>query len=393
MSRRSGAAVFTCALLLFSPAVPVLAAPSPAPGPTAASSAPASSARARDVLARQAELTAKYEAAQASLDAAVAEVGLATEAFNHARSRQQAARTALAAAGKKADRAMLASARASGRVNQLAASLYMQGGDLSGWEFILGVRSAEQLIRRAAGVDAVETHRAGIASRAAEAAMAAAKAKRAAAQAELKARTAAAQAQSARTRAEAVVTAATARTAALEREQQALLTELADLRNSSVEAEMARLIASGESAARAQLKVQAAASTHTAPAPAVNRKGAAVAIAFAKLQLGEPYLWGGEGPARWDCSGLTMKAWAAAGVPLTHYTVSQWEQTARVPLGQLKPGDLVFFAKDKSDISTIHHVGLYVGGGRMIEAPRTGMNVKYSSIYRASLMPYGGRVG
>ena len=112
-------------------------------------------------------------------------------------------------------------------------------------------------------------------------------------------------------------------------------------------------------------------------------------IAFAQAQLGKPYLWGGSGPNSWDCSGLTQAAWAQAGVYLAHYTGFQYDQTQRVPLSDLEPGDLVFFG---SDGSNSHHVGLFVGGNQMINAPHSGALVRYDSIYSfGDLLPYGGR--
>jgi cell wall-associated NlpC family hydrolase len=85
-----------------------------------------------------------------------------------------------------------------------------------------------------------------------------------------------------------------------------------------------------------------------------------------------------------------MKAWAQAGVYLSHYTGYQWGETSRVALGDLRPGDLVFFG---SDGPSSHHVGLYVGNGTMIDAPHTGADVQYDNIYSfgGDLLPYGGR--
>ena len=111
-------------------------------------------------------------------------------------------------------------------------------------------------------------------------------------------------------------------------------------------------------------------------------------LAYARAQLGKPYQWGGDGPSTFDCSGLTMRAWQRAGVNLSHYTGAQWGETARVAISDLRPGDLVFFG---SSGANSHHVGLYVGGGQMIEAPYTGANVRYASIYRSDLVSYGGR--
>lgn len=109
--------------------------------------------------------------------------------------------------------------------------------------------------------------------------------------------------------------------------------------------------------------------TYNGPASGPARK----ALDFAYAQLGKPYSYGAEGPGSYDCSGLTMKAWAAAGVGITRTTNSQWAATKRVDKSNLQPGDLVFF-------NSLGHVGLYVGGGQMIHAPRTGKNVEVVSI-------------
>ncbi|MFI7244526.1 C40 family peptidase [Streptomyces qinglanensis] len=116
------------------------------------------------------------------------------------------------------------------------------------------------------------------------------------------------------------------------------------------------------------------------PAP-VGR--AARAVGFARSALGKPYVWGGTGPAGYDCSGLTQAAWRAAGVSLPRTTYSQIHAGRRVPRGDLAPGDLVFF------YDSVSHVGLYVGGGRMIHAPRPGTAVRVAPIDQ---MPYAGAV-
>jgi len=83
-------------------------------------------------------------------------------------------------------------------------------------------------------------------------------------------------------------------------------------------------------------------------------------------------------------------AWAQAGVYLSHYTGYQWDETRRVPLSDLEPGDLVFYGDSGP---TSHHVGLYVGNDMMINAPHTGAFVEYANIYSfgSDLLPYGGR--
>ena len=113
------------------------------------------------------------------------------------------------------------------------------------------------------------------------------------------------------------------------------------------------------------------------PAPA---GGADAAIAFARAQLGEPYVWGADGPDSWDCSGLTMRAWEAGGIALPHYSVAQYDQSTPISPADLRPGDLLFWSTSSSP-SGIHHVALYVGDGMMIEAPRTGVPVREISMY------------
>jgi cell wall-associated NlpC family hydrolase len=109
---------------------------------------------------------------------------------------------------------------------------------------------------------------------------------------------------------------------------------------------------------------------------------------WALTQLGKPYQWGGAGPDTYDCSGLTMDAWARAGVQLGHYTGYQWDAGPHVPLNQLQRGDLLFFATNTADPGTIHHVGIYIGSGMMVDAPYTGVDVRIDSMYQP-----GGLIG
>lgn len=101
------------------------------------------------------------------------------------------------------------------------------------------------------------------------------------------------------------------------------------------------------------------------------------AIRTACAQVGDPYVWGANGPDSFDCSGLTQYAYKAAGVHLTHYTGAQWNEGPAISQSEARPGDLVFF----SSPSNLHHVGLYLGNGQMVHAPRAGKPVMVSSIY------------
>lgn len=106
-------------------------------------------------------------------------------------------------------------------------------------------------------------------------------------------------------------------------------------------------------------------------------------MAFARAQLGKPYVWGATGPASYDCSGLTQAAWKAAGVDIPRTTWDQVNVGTRIATEDLQPGDLVFFYDD------ISHVGIYKGDGMMIHAPKPGANVREESIY---YMPIYGSV-
>ncbi|MFC9397874.1 NlpC/P60 family protein [Streptomyces sp. NPDC057027] len=111
---------------------------------------------------------------------------------------------------------------------------------------------------------------------------------------------------------------------------------------------------------------------------------AAAAIQWAQGKLGTPYLWGGTGTAaqngRFDCSGLTQAAYDTVGVQLPRVANDQYNAGPHPSRGELLPGDLVFFSDDLTDSRAIRHVGIYVGGGYMIDAPRTGAVIRFDRI-------------
>jgi cell wall-associated NlpC family hydrolase len=108
------------------------------------------------------------------------------------------------------------------------------------------------------------------------------------------------------------------------------------------------------------------------------------AVAIAEQQLGKPYVWAAAGPNSFDCSGLVQYVYAQLGISLAHYTVSQWDETAHVPLADAQPGNLVFYQDPGTGF--IYHVGIYIGHGEMIDAPETGENVQIDTIYWPNLM-------
>ncbi|MFC9248131.1 C40 family peptidase [Streptomyces sp. NPDC057136] len=104
----------------------------------------------------------------------------------------------------------------------------------------------------------------------------------------------------------------------------------------------------------------------------INREASASgkqAVAFATAQIGKPYVWGAEGPGSYDCSGLTSQAWAAAKRPIPRTSQEQWRLLPRIAVEDMRPGDLIIYHADAS------HVGMYVGDGAIVHAPRPGRNV------------------
>jgi cell wall-associated NlpC family hydrolase len=169
-----------------------------------------------------------------------------------------------------------------------------------------------------------------------------------------------------------------------------LASQLASAQAHASALKSARQAALAAEAAAAAAKAAAAAGgaqgSTTAPSWARSSGASAsqgdIAANWALTQLGKPYQWGAAGPETYDCSGLTMVAWARAGVALLHYTGYQWEEGPHVPLDQLQRGDLLFYATNNSDPATIHHVGIYIGNGMMVDAPFTGADVRIDSIYQ-----------
>jgi peptidoglycan DL-endopeptidase CwlO len=166
--------------------------------------------------------------------------------------------------------------------------------------------------------------------------------------------------------------------------------------NEAIERAQARERAREEAARRAALEAQADAaqaaaepaaptssSASAAPTAHASNPSAQVAVDAALSQVGKPYQWGGAGPNSYDCSGLTMWAWAQAGVSLPHNSGMQYAATARVAQSDLEPGDLLFFG------SPIHHVGMYVGNSQMVEAPYSGQTVRVTAAFRSDYVGAG----
>ncbi|MEV0489331.1 C40 family peptidase [Streptomyces atratus] len=183
-----------------------------------------------------------------------------------------------------------------------------------------------------------------------------------------------------RTEAKDELAALTARRAELKKHRTTVRARLADARkllDTLSPAERADYERSGTARAAARADRSA---PRSGAAQAPNAR-AAEAIAFAYDALGKPYVWGATGPSSFDCSGLTQAAWRSAGVSLPRTTYTQINAGRHISRSELAPGDLVFF------YSGISHVGLYIGNGQMIHAPRPGAPVRFASI---DDMPFAG---
>lgn len=127
------------------------------------------------------------------------------------------------------------------------------------------------------------------------------------------------------------------------------------------------------------------ASSLAAAKKAVGVSGrAGKALQFALKQIGDKYVFGADGMTYWDCSGLTMRAFQTAGVSLPHSSRAQFNYGKSVKRSNLAAGDLVFFGRP------ISHVGIYLGGGKMVHAPRSGSRVKVASAYNLGNKPFVG---
>lgn len=315
------------------------------------------------------------------LDAQGEQVSILAERVNTARLR--ADRLAAQAEGAKAELAKTdALVRAAkGRLKSQAVNAYVRGGQLTGMQELIGgqpndIGRRQTYVKTVTGqetsaLDGLRNAREQF------------DAKRAAAEADqAQARAALDQVASAR-RAAAAAEAATQQTLSQ------VKGELADLvaAESRRQAEEAARRAQAALAARQSREQTAARSrgTYSGPAPPVSQS-AAGAVEEARRQLGKPYQYGAAGPDRFDCSGLMLWSWGHAGRRLSHSAAAQYNETSRVAIADLQPGDLVFFG------SPIHHNGMYVGGGQMIEASHSGTPVRYASISRRDYVG-AGRVG
>ena len=387
-------------------------------GPTAGQVA-ASKARVARLERKVAAAADAVTRAQQSLDQARTAAEVAVEAYDKAQVQEAASVRALDAAQLVLNAAGAQVASARHDVSKFAVAAY-EGGTLSSVDLLLDSHGPDTMLYRLSALDAVSRSQRDVLQTMNAAKVYQGVVEQQAAAVVTSSKRAAAAADAARAHAAQLVDAQTAAVARVTTASQQLASMLADARAHASSLERARLQALAEAHARALAAKQAAA--RRAAQDRANRERAQqqtggsgsggagssnggagsssnqnfgstvsaateqAALQQAESQLGKPYQWGASGPDTYDCSGLVMWAYAQVGVHVDHWTGDQWNEGAHIPLSALRAGDLLFFATDTSDPNTIHHVGMYVGNGEMIEAPYTGANVRYSNAFRPDLI-------
>ncbi|HYJ67956.1 MAG TPA: C40 family peptidase [Nocardioidaceae bacterium] len=329
------------------------------------------------------------------------EAGKAVEAYNGARYQLRQARVATRKATRRADATNAHVRRYSDALSDAVVTNYENSGSLTSLSIVLRDPDPKALMERLYAYETVtgaiqvdlDGYEAAsiVADRAQDRAEAALKEQDEATEA----------AQDAKESAEAAMAKAEAAVAEIADEKRALVRKLARAQGVSVKLAQQRQQALAEQAAEEAAEQAEQQAEQQDPAPQDNDPapggdpapsgGVEAAVDFAKAQLGEPYVYGAAGPDSWDCSGLTMEAWAAGGESLSHWSVAQYNETTPISFSDLRRGDLLFWG-DSDDPDSIYHVAMYLGNGQMIHAPQPGENVEIVSLYYWILPNLYGRV-
>lgn len=369
---------------------------------------------AKAAVRNQASTVAQLDAAVAQLEEAVraAEVALyqAQEAYTEKQAENIDAQRQLFAANARADEAERALEDARGDLAVVAMAAYREGGSMKSFEAIMTADGFEAVITRteamgrasddaAVVIDEVRAadlvaqtmreYSAAAADKAIEAERAAEAAYQAAVQADIDTRLAYAEAEA--TRLEAVARLADLRrvSAQLEGERQAGLSRSRAERD-EIAAQIRAQIIQNQATGGTSSGGAVAAVGGTSVGSAAQGEGA---VLFALAQIGDPYVYGANGPNAWDCSALTGAAWGSQGVYLPRSSKGQYNYVGKVPYSDLRLGDLIFWGTNGSS-SAVYHVTMYIGNNIIVEAPSSGKLVKtrdYRNWNANDRMPWAGR--
>ncbi|MGZ4648630.1 MAG: NlpC/P60 family protein [Blastococcus sp.] len=357
----------------------------------------AARSRADAVAAHIKQLSAQFAATQKRVDDATAASAIALDEYQstEAAFEQADARAKAAAAAAATATAQLGVARQD--VVAFARRSYMQGSTWAGASALLTADGPAQLIERAALLEAAGSHTSNVLDVVRVAQAKAARSDAVARSTLAQADTLKSQASDALTVARNAETSARAQATDLSTQKAALNTQLA-----AAQKQLTVLLGARAAAQRIE-EITAPPAPAPTPAPPVDDRppagpgsasAAQKAIDAAMAYVGTPYAWGGGGaygPGRglppdsgvigFDCSGLTQYAYARAGIRIPRNSRAQFASLPRVSSDDLRPGDLVFWATDPADPGTIHHVAMYLGNGRVVQAPESGDVVKVSDMW------------
>ena len=374
----------------------------------------------------------------AALDAAWVAVATAAEDYTGAVVAQDAAQAAAADAAERSARADEQVEEARAELGRIALEANRSGGSLDSVAVLLSAEGYEDFVARSTAIDQIgqRTERAVQRYQAAE--LVGRTLAELAQEAADQARQAASSAEQALRQAEQLQAAAEAEVASVAAEREVLLAQLAELRQTSLEVERARqAVLDAERAARADAAARAGhpsqpptgggPATPAGPPPTTpptstppagdpptstpppstppssdpyglgtgSQRGSAAqgeaAVAWALQQVGKAYLYGGSGPDAFDCSGLTMRAWEAAGLRINRSSRDQYRQVYKITYDSMRPGDLIFWGDVPSDPGSVHHVAMYIGNGQIVEAPRDGVPLRVTAVRWSNTMPFAGR--
>lgn len=287
----------------------------------------------------------------------------ATERFNESRNELQDVRRQLDALKAKVKRERRDMREILDAVDDLARAAYTSGGLDTSLQVLLS-EDPNEFLAQAAALDAVQRGQASALRKTATARLRLAQSEAAVLDKEARAKDLRDRMKESKAEADDRLAEAERLLANLEEKERKRLAQLAQEERNAARAAAA--------AAARELSASSGGGSSSAGGGFTGSGRAAKAVQYALAQVGDRYVAAAAGPNSFDCSGLTMTAWRQAGVSLPHYSRSQYSVTRRVPLSQAQPGDLVFYFG-----SGAHHVGLYIGNGKMVHAanPRSGVLV------------------